>query len=713
MSSQNVTQCIEKETLKHPIRGLWRNEDQPECDSNEEVVFENCLKEKLLNVERLSTASNVIPDEQKREDVDKIDYFDSEDEYWENYTFTTEDDFHFDEFENGQGSPSSRTRSMGRYSQGVEQYHNMPVFRRSIQKFATDNNFDVYDVISDGNCMFRAIADQLLINGCLGHSIESLRHTAIKYLGQNPFHQDKGHLSSFLSEETWEEYLTRMSKSGEWSDHIILQAVADVFSLEVIVFNVYRDDICRTEVKGKMCKNNQNRLTIFLGHLGEFHYLSLRPKLWLRHWPYKVLILRILACTKEIDSDTKRHFIAQQVKRMNDERFIPETTLQEVANFALHKIDEDEGEDDGMEVKYTNNREWTRVFRPYIQMGLQSGETEGSIQYLTEDGMQIDSLTGIPIIHLSFIMKILLSQTLKKIRFLIPQGYLLYIEEHREIMFYHFIGPACDPCYFTMKDITRSQKMSKLYNERHLKKPRIVIIRKDKSVLFAVSPEKENSISRLYVDTSGSHPGYCRIKLQIYCRDDNILQIGSNVYLKAYEVPERIKTVPHFHQCEVQYIGFQCPFPPMTSQWREKKRNYDFPSAVLIDRARGRKVTLIPKAHPRSENPTIEWKFDFSLAEFTMFTNLTKAQQYGYFVIKVLIENMTSHLNKTLKRKHLKAVFLNAAEEKPSSAWDTCFSSCILHVISKLLTCLKTGFLSHYFIPSNNLFDSFSEADIN
>ncbi|XP_062609079.1 uncharacterized protein LOC134270848 [Saccostrea cucullata] len=378
MSSQNVTQCIEKETLKHPIRGLWRNEDQPECDGNEDVVFENCLKETLLNVERLSKASIAIPDEQKREDIDKIDYFDSEDEYWENHTSTREDDFYFDAFENGYGSPSLGSRNIGRYSQGVEQYMNMPVFQRSLRKFANDNNFDVHDVISDGNCMFRAIVDQLLINGCLGHSIESLRHTTIKYLRQNPFHQDKGHLSSFLSEETWEEYLTRMSRSGEWSDHIILQAVADLFSLEVIVFNVYRDDICRTEVKGKMCKNHQNRLTIFLGHLGEFHYLSLRPKLWLRHWPYKVLILRILACSKDIDSDTKRHFIAQQVKRMVDERFIPETTLQEVANFALHKIDEDEDEDDGMEVKYTNNRERTRVFRPYIQMGLQSGETEGN-----------------------------------------------------------------------------------------------------------------------------------------------------------------------------------------------------------------------------------------------------------------------------------------------------------------------------------------------
>ncbi|XP_061196355.1 uncharacterized protein LOC133204618 [Saccostrea echinata] len=305
MSAQNVIQFIEKKTLQHSIRGIWRNEEQLECDDNEGVVFENCFQKTLPKALRLSTESDVIPDRQKRyvlnveEDIDKTDYFDSEDEYWEGQRSTMKDDFYLDASEKGYGSPISGTRNTGRYSKGVEQYLNMPLFQRSLRKFAADNDFQAHDVISDGNCMFRAIADQLLINGCLGHTIESLRHTAIKYLRLTPFHQGKDHISSFLSEETWEEYLKRMSRSGEWSDHIILQAVADMFSLEVIIFNVYHDDICRTEVKGKMSIHDQHRLTIFLGHLGEFHYLSLRPKLWLRHWPYKALILRILAWSKD------------------------------------------------------------------------------------------------------------------------------------------------------------------------------------------------------------------------------------------------------------------------------------------------------------------------------------------------------------------------------------------------------------------------------
>lgn len=48
------------------------------------------------------------------------------------------------------------------------------------QKFANENNFDIKDVYGDGNCLFRAVADQFMVNGCHGHTEVSLRKTAIK-----------------------------------------------------------------------------------------------------------------------------------------------------------------------------------------------------------------------------------------------------------------------------------------------------------------------------------------------------------------------------------------------------------------------------------------------------------------------------------------------------------------------------------------------------
>lgn len=61
-----------------------------------------------------------------------------------------------------------------------EPYNLSPWYTPAIQKFVKDNNFEIKDVYGDGNCLFRAVADQLMINGCPGHTETSLREIAIK-----------------------------------------------------------------------------------------------------------------------------------------------------------------------------------------------------------------------------------------------------------------------------------------------------------------------------------------------------------------------------------------------------------------------------------------------------------------------------------------------------------------------------------------------------
>lgn len=65
---------------------------------------------------------------------------------------------------------------------GISQFVNMPTFMQSIRKFASDNLFELRDVAPDGNCMFRAIADQLHINGDLGYNWKILRRQAVRQL---------------------------------------------------------------------------------------------------------------------------------------------------------------------------------------------------------------------------------------------------------------------------------------------------------------------------------------------------------------------------------------------------------------------------------------------------------------------------------------------------------------------------------------------------
>lgn len=83
-----------------------------------------------------------------------------------------------------------------------------------------------------------------------------------------------------------------MSKDKEWGDHLVLQAVVDAFDIHITVINVFQYDVRRTILQPE--SNAKRRcIRIFLGHIGEFHYLSLRPRDWRNHWPFSKLFISL------------------------------------------------------------------------------------------------------------------------------------------------------------------------------------------------------------------------------------------------------------------------------------------------------------------------------------------------------------------------------------------------------------------------------------
>ena len=95
------------------------------------------------------------------------------------------------------------------------------------------------------------------------------------YIRAIPFKNDVEHQSAFLLGETWDDYLIRMKRSRELGDHIVLRALVDVYSLQVIGFKIFQEDIRRTQMIVESDAHNDERLTVSLNHYGEFHYLSL------------------------------------------------------------------------------------------------------------------------------------------------------------------------------------------------------------------------------------------------------------------------------------------------------------------------------------------------------------------------------------------------------------------------------------------------------
>ncbi|CAH8313096.1 unnamed protein product [Eruca vesicaria subsp. sativa] len=86
------------------------------------------------------------------------------------------------------------------------------------------NRLEMFDfaevkVPGDGNCQFRALADQLYKTA---DRHKHVRRQIVKQLKASP-ESYEGYVPMKFS-----EYLRKMSRSGEWGDHVTLQAAADV-----------------------------------------------------------------------------------------------------------------------------------------------------------------------------------------------------------------------------------------------------------------------------------------------------------------------------------------------------------------------------------------------------------------------------------------------------------------------------------------------------
>ncbi|CAJ1964629.1 unnamed protein product [Sphenostylis stenocarpa] len=84
----------------------------------------------------------------------------------------------------------------------------------------------------DGNCQFRALADQLFRKPdyhkhVRRQVIKQLKHHKTLYEGYVPME--------------YKSYLKKMKKSGEWGDHVTLQAAADRFDAKVCLVTSFRD----------------------------------------------------------------------------------------------------------------------------------------------------------------------------------------------------------------------------------------------------------------------------------------------------------------------------------------------------------------------------------------------------------------------------------------------------------------------------------------
>ncbi|KAF5467088.1 hypothetical protein F2P56_016950 [Juglans regia] len=120
-------------------------------------------------------------------------------------------------------------------------------------------------VQGDGNCQFRALSDQLY---------RSPEHHA--FVREQIIQQLKSHPGMYEGyvPMAYKDYLKKMSKSGEWGDHVTLQAAADWYGVKIFVLTSFKDT-CYIEILPHIQKSNR---VIFLSFWAEVHYNSIYPE---------------------------------------------------------------------------------------------------------------------------------------------------------------------------------------------------------------------------------------------------------------------------------------------------------------------------------------------------------------------------------------------------------------------------------------------------
>lgn len=132
-------------------------------------------------------------------------------------------------------------------------------------------------IVGDGNCQFRAIADQLYDNQDLHYAI---RRKVVEWLYKNrdfPI-DDHTRLQDFLETDCyrdWDSYCNYLAQDASWGDHITLVAAAEIFRITICVISTvtapgHTDPITVIEPKAR-----QSTKTVYLSHWHESHYSSL------------------------------------------------------------------------------------------------------------------------------------------------------------------------------------------------------------------------------------------------------------------------------------------------------------------------------------------------------------------------------------------------------------------------------------------------------
>ncbi|CRG99176.1 OTU-like cysteine protease, putative [Plasmodium relictum] len=125
-------------------------------------------------------------------------------------------------------------------------------------------NFYIKSIRTDGNCLFRAVSDQLYNHE---DNYKEIRKKVVDHLSK----KEEEYKNFVEYDESYKSYIERISLDGTWGGQLELQAIGEIYNVNILI---YQENGCILEIKN----HSDEKKCIQLHYASSEHYNSVRFK---------------------------------------------------------------------------------------------------------------------------------------------------------------------------------------------------------------------------------------------------------------------------------------------------------------------------------------------------------------------------------------------------------------------------------------------------
>ena len=152
-------------------------------------------------------------------------------------------------------------------------------------------------------------------------------------------------------------------------------------------------------------------------------------------------------------------------------------------------------------------------------------------------------------------------------------------------------------------------------------------------------------------------------------------------------------------------------WPEAAKEWETRSRNCGWPGPRVVKKIVNEGCHVTPGAHPKSDDPELEWEYTFFNAERILDKEAISSVQRQCFIMFCLLcaECLET---RSLTLRQLKSVFYFACETMDVNIWRTNKAVCVNTLMDGLLDYIRSGNIPDYFMPKNNTLSHMEKGDM-